>query len=342
MAVSTGTIPGAPAAPSLGRAGVSSRRRAFDLWWWVLSAIGLVLLIVPVVWVLAGVVANAVPNWSWSIFTETTTGIGGGLANTIVGTFVLLVGVGILAGVVGIGAGVFLAEVAPPGRLTGLLRGASEVLSGIPSIVFGYVGYVALVVGLHWGFSLLAALVVLSLLVVPYVAKSTELALGQVPLAYREGGEALGMSKTHVLRRVVLRSAIPGMATGLIFALAISVGETAPLLYTAGFSNDYPSDHLVHAAVPYLTYATFTFWNQPSTAVKALSYDSALLLVFLVLVLILASRLIVRLTQRYSPNRVGGGALPRRRATRRGLTAGALAPLDASAAPAERDGTSAA
>lgn len=156
---------------------------------------------------------------------------------------------------------------------------------------------------LHWGFSLLAALIVLSLLVVPYVAKSTEIALSQVPLAYREGGEALGMAKTRLLRTLVLPSAIPGMATGLIVALAISVGETAPLLYTAGFSNGYPSAQLIHAPMPYLTYATFTFWDQPTQAVKNLSFDSSVLLVALVLLLVLSSRLAVRASQRYAPGR---------------------------------------
>ena len=302
---------------------VATGRRARNLAWWALCGLGLALLVGVVVWVVAGVIHSALPGWSWSIFTAPTTGVGGGLANTIAGTFVLMVGVGILAGVVGIGTGVYLSEMARPNMLTSVLRSASEVLSGIPSIVFGYTGYVALVVGLHWGFSLLAALIVLSLLVVPYVAKSTEIALNQVPLSYREGGEALGMAKPHLLRTVVVRSAIPGMATGLIVALAISVGETAPLLYTAGFSNSYPSAQLVHAAVPYLTYATWTFWNQPTHALHVLAFDSSVLLLTLVLILVLLARLLVRATQRYAPERAAGGARLRR-GTRRGAAASGI------------------
>jgi len=278
---------------------------------------GLVLLVVPLVWVLAGVLAQAVGGWRWSVLTETTTGIGGGLANTIVGTLVLLVGVAILAGAVGVCCGIFLAEVARPGKLTSALEAASEVLAGVPSIVLGYVGYVALVVGLHWGFSLLAAVIVLGLLVVPYVAKATSTSLSRVSTGYREGAEALGMPRVHMLGHVLLKAATPGIMTGLILALAISVGETAPLLYTAGFSNAYPSDHLVHAPVPYLTYATFTFWDQPGQAVKDLSYDSSLLLVVLVLVLILASRGVVRLSQRHAPEGAERGPA-RRGGSRRG------------------------
>ncbi|MCU1494683.1 MAG: phosphate transporter transrane protein [Acidimicrobiaceae bacterium] len=307
-----------PERPSLGEGSrhISPRRRLADKAWWGVCAVALLLVIVPVFWVLEGVVQHAVGGWSWSIFTTTSTGVGGGLANAIVGTFVLLVGVAILAGLAGIGCGIYLAEIARQSWYTTLLRSASEVLAGIPSIVLGYVGYVALVVGLHWKFSLLAGLIVLSVLVVPYVAKSTELALNQVPLGYREGGEALGMPRTLVLRRVVLRSAVPGIATGLIIALAISVGETAPLLYTAGWSNSYPSSHLIHAPIGYLTYASYTFFEDPSASVRALSYDASLLLVVLVLGLILVARLVVRLTQKYAPDRGEGGGRRERRAAK--------------------------
>ncbi|HVC26343.1 MAG TPA: ABC transporter permease subunit [Acidimicrobiales bacterium] len=294
-----------------GREDVSLSRRARNLAWWSLAGVALALLVVPVVWVLYGVFQQAVPNWHWSIFTEVTTGVGGGLANALAGTGVLLLGVGVLVSVIGIGCGLYLAEFAPTGALTTLLRSASEILSGVPSIVIGYVGYVALVVGLHWGFSLLAALIVLTVLVIPYVSKATEIAIGQVPVAYREGAEALGMARSRALRTVVLRSAIPGIATGIIVALAISVGETAPLLYTAGFSNSFPTAQLVHSAVPYLTYATWTFYDDPSAAVKALAFDSMVLLVVLVLALILASRLVVWMSQKHSPARATGGGVRR-------------------------------
>ena len=221
MAATTGAVippRRATGTPSSTPRTVLYRRRVINWLWWAGCGFGLAFLVAPVVWILYGVFQRGINGWRWNVLWTPTSGLGGGLANDIVGTLLITFGVAVIAGIVGIGAGIYLAEFCRPGIVSTVLRSASEVLSGVPSIVFGYVGYLALVIGLRWKFSLLAALVVLSLLVVPYIAKSTELALNQVPLAYREGGEALGMEKSHMLRRVVLRSAVPGILTGIVVA----------------------------------------------------------------------------------------------------------------------------
>src|SRR5262249_23734328 len=111
-----------------------------------------------------------------------------------------------------------------------------------------------------------------------------------------------GMRPGYALRTIVLRPALPGIATGLIMAMAIALGETAPLLYTAGWSDHYPTAHLTHSPVGYLTYVTYVFYNQPYESSRQLSHLAALLLIALVLIFIAASRVLVKLTQRYTPN----------------------------------------
>jgi phosphate transport system permease protein len=278
------------------------RRRAGNTALWSACAAALALVVVPVVWILVGVASKALAHWQWSVLTRSTVGQSGGLGNAIAGTFLIVFGVAILAGIVGIAGGVYLAEFAT-GRSASFLRGASEVLSGVPSIVLGYVGYITLVVEFHWGFSLAAALIVLSIMVVPYITKSTEVALRNVPTAYREGGEALGMRSSYTLRKLVVRPALPGVATGLIIALAIALGETAPLLYTAGWNANYPKLQLTHSQVGYLPYAVYSFYNYPYASSRQLSNLAALLLIVLVLLLIVVARVIVSVTQRHAPDR---------------------------------------
>ncbi|MHB8220237.1 MAG: PstA family ABC transporter permease [Acidimicrobiales bacterium] len=280
------------------------RRRRREVGFRAGTLVALALIIGPAAWILIGVVLRALPHWRWSVLVTTTQGAAGGLSNAIVGTLALMAGVLVVAGSLGVLAGVFLSELAPVvtrwWSVTGILRSATDVLAGMPSITLGFVGYLTLVLAFHWGYSLLPAVLVLSVMVVPYIAKSTESALRQVPTTYREGAEALGMRQGYALRKVVLRSAIPGVTTGLLIALAISSGETAPLLYTAGFSNTLPKVALIHHPVAYLTYLVYNFYDYPTNAAHYLAYDAALVLLVLVLILLVAARIIVASTQRHA------------------------------------------
>jgi len=278
---------------------VAARRKLVDALFWTACFCCLALVVLPTLWMLIGVVGRAVPVFHFSVLVRDTEGNGGGLRNAIVGTAVLGLGVMLVGGTVSVLAGIYLSEFAG-GRGRSVLRGAYEVLSGIPSIVLGYVGYLALVVSFDWGFSLAAGVLVLSVMSIPYIAKATESALGQVPTAYREGAEALGLPAGWVLRKIVLKSALPGIVTGMLVALALAIGETAPMLYTAGWSDTPPTGELFGSPVAYLTYPIWTFYNQPSKAAQALSYDAALLLIVFLLLLIALGRLITWLAGRHA------------------------------------------
>ncbi|MCA2254960.1 MULTISPECIES: phosphate ABC transporter permease PstA [Mycobacterium] len=278
---------------------VGTRRKIVNALFWIGCVCCLAVVVVPTLWMLVEVVGRALPVFKWSVLTENTRGNGGGLRNAIIGTVVIGVGVMLVGGTVSVLTGIYLSEFAG-GRTRSILRGAYEILSGIPSIVLGYVGYLALVVKFHWGFSLAAGVLTLSAMSIPYIAKATESALAQVPTAYREGAEALGLPLGWTLRKIVLKSAIPGIVTGLLVALALAVGETAPMLYTAGWSNSAPTGKLTDSPVGYLTYPIWTFYNLPSKAARDLSYDAAFLLIVFVFLLIVLGRLITWFARRHS------------------------------------------
>jgi phosphate transport system permease protein len=265
------------------------RQRLIEVIMWGLCGIALLLVIIPSIAIIIDILIHSVGFWSISLLTTSTFGEAGGLLNAWTGTLVLMFLLLLLAAPIGILGGIYLAEFSTT-RLSQVLRFASEVLAGVPSIIVGYVIYLALVVALGWSFSVLAGVIALTIMVTPYIMKSTETALRQVPANLREGGTALGLTKSLTIWRVLLPLAIPSILNGLVIAEAIGMGETAPLLYTAGWSNSLPTLQLIHQPIGYLTYVVWTYINQPSAQAHQLAYSAAALLLVFLLILIGISR----------------------------------------------------
>ncbi len=265
-------------------------RRARARAGWGLAALAFVLVAAPLLDILGLVAARGASAISPRLFTTVTNGISGGLLNAIVGTFVLSGGALVLGVPVGVGAGIYLAEFGS-GPFGTVVRFLSDVLTGVPSIVLGYFSYITMVIGLGWQFSALAGAITLALMIVPYIARLTELSLRQLPVSLRESAYALGAPAHTVVFRIVFPIATPGVLTGVLLALAISVGETAPLIYTAGWSNYLWNGRLTHEPIGYLTYVVWSFINQPFASAHALAFAAAFLVVLVVLAINIAARL---------------------------------------------------
>lgn len=260
---------------------------------WVLCGIGLVLVIAPLLDIVFVVAWNGLAAFSPHLFTENTTGANGGLLNAIEGTALITLLAMLIAIPLGVGAGIHLSEYGK-NNLGSTIRFMSDTLTGTPSIVLGYFSYIVMIIGLGWGFSLAAAAITIAILIVPYLARITDLSLQQVPNNMREAAYALGAQDSTVVFKVVLPAASSGVMTGALLALAISVGETAPLIYTAGWSNYGWTGHFTHEPVAYLTYVIWTFIDQPDAKSHTLAFAAA----FLVMLVVLTINVCVRLTIR--------------------------------------------
>lgn len=281
------------ASPSIVSERVSRRqrkRRVFNGVFAALCVLAFAVVVVPLADLLWMTLSKGSAALSIGLFTQVTNGISGGLLNAIEGSLVLSGGALLLAAPIGVLSGIYLAEYGH-GRWGRVVRFLSDVLTGVPSIVLGYFAYVTLVVGMGWQFSALAGAITLAIMVMPYIARFTELSMRQNPASLREAAYALGCKEHQVVMRVLLPSARAGVLTGVLFALAISVGETAPLIYTAGWSNYLWNGKLTQEPIGYLTYVIWSFINQPFASAHALAYAAAFLVVGIVLAINLVARL---------------------------------------------------
>jgi phosphate transport system permease protein len=194
-----------------------------------------ILVVTPLVVIFYHVIREGFSSINWAFFTQLPPGpgeAGGGMANAIVGTLLLLAQAPLIGVPVGVLGGVFLSEYGGT-KLNWWIRFAADILNGVPSITWGIVVYGLMVVPMH-GASALAGGVVLGLMMIPLVMRTTEEVLQLVPGGYREAALALGIAKWRTIVQIVIRTALKGIVTGALLALARIAGETAPLLFTTG------------------------------------------------------------------------------------------------------------
>jgi phosphate transport system permease protein len=219
--------------------------------------------------------------------------MGGGFGNAIVGTFVM-VGIGGLISIpIGVLAAVFLAELGPTRRLSQVARFATKTLTGIPSILAGVFAY-AVVVLLTGTYSAPAGGLALAVLMLPTVILTAESAIRAVPKITRDAAYGMGCTRSQVVWKVLLPTAMPGILTGVMLAVARAAGETAPLLFTALFSSFWLFDSGAKLMQPTASLAVliYNFAGMPFDNQIELAWAASLVLVLIVLVINVVSRLV--------------------------------------------------
>ncbi len=263
----------------------------------VACAAAVVVALIPLALVLWYVLSRGLPALNWAFFTGTPKPVGeagGGMANAMVGTLIMLGLAAALAVPVGIAAAVYLSEY-PKSRLSWSARFAADILSGVPSIVVGIFAYVIVVLPFR-RFSALAGGFALGVMMIPIVVRTTEELLALVPPSLREGALALGATRGRAAWTVILPAALPGIVTGVLVALARVAGETAPLLFTA-LNNRYWSTKLTEP-IASLTVQIYTYALGPYEDWHRQAWAGATVLIGAVLLFSIMARTVTRRLER--------------------------------------------
>jgi phosphate transport system permease protein len=288
-----------PAPNQLARFNVSPARRRKDKIARGTILAGTVLALIPLVLIVYYLLLKGLGSWSPSFFTTDPTGNTffksssiGGIKSAILGTAEIVVLASAIAVPIGVGVAVWLVEYGKSSWFAQLVRFFVDVLTGVPSIVFGLFIYIVLVVGTGSSFAGYKGSLALSLLMLPVVIRSAEVILMLIPGALRESALALGAPRWRVIFSIVLPTALPGMVTGVLLAIARAAGETAPLLFTAAATNktNFNLGQFMNS-LPVQIYGDVT---SPTTAVVNRAWGAALTLVVMILLLNLIARLIAR------------------------------------------------
>jgi len=252
-----------------------------------------ILVVTPLLLVFYHLITQGFTSINWAFFTQLPKPVGeagGGMGNAIVGTFILLAQAAVIGVPVGVLGGVFLSEYGGT-KLNWWIRFAADILNGVPSITWGIVVWGLLVVPMH-GFSALAGGVVLGLMMIPLVMRTTEEVLQLVPGGYREAALALGIAKWKTIVQIVIRTALKGIVTGVLLALARVAGETAPLMFTALGNQNWA--HKLTEPIAAMPLQIFEYAKSPYDDWHRQAWAGALVLLLLVLSINIGVRFLTR------------------------------------------------
>jgi phosphate transport system permease protein len=275
----------------------NSRRRFLSNTVVFLCGLAVVVAMVPLALIFFYVLKQGFSALNWDFFTRLPRPVGeagGGMANAMVGTLILIGIASVVAVPVGLIAGVYLSEYAGA-RLASAARFTADVLNGVPSIVIGIFAYGLAVLPVH-RFSAIAGGLALGFMMIPIITRTTEELLNLVPSSLREGALALGATRARAAFGVMVPAALPGIMTGILVALARIAGETAPLLFTS-FNNRYFTARL-DQPIASLTVQVYTYAISPYDDWHRQAWAGALVLVSLVFAFSVFARMVTRRLER--------------------------------------------
>jgi phosphate transport system permease protein len=276
---------------------ISPRRRRTDKIMRGTLLVATLIALVPLILVIYFLIKNGIGSWSGSFFTTDPNGnfFGnpGGIRSALLGTLEIVLLASLIAIPIGIGVALYLVEYGKESKFANIVRYFVDVMTGVPSIVFGLFIYISLVVN-HVGgaFTSWKGAVALSLLMLPVVIRASEVVLLLVPDSLREAALALGAPRWRVAFRIVLPTAASGLVTGSLLAVARAMGETAPLLFTAGAT--FVLSFNLGQQMNNLPVQIYNDITSPRTAVVDRAWGAALTLVTIVLILNVVARLVSR------------------------------------------------
>ena len=276
---------------------ISSARRRKDRLMRGLLIAGTVIALIPLVLIIYYLLLKGLGSWTGSFFSSDPTGSffgpPGGIRSAIFGTLEIVALASLIAIPTGIGVALYLTEYGKESTFANVVRYFVDVMTGVPSIVFGLFIYIVLVLsGVDGSFTGWKGSVAISLLMLPIVVRSAEVVLLLVPGALREAALALGAPRWRVVTKVVLPTALPGLITGSLLAIARGMGETAPLLFTVATATGITGN--LSAQMNTLPTQIFQDITSPRNAIVSRAWGAALTLVALVLILNLVARAIAR------------------------------------------------
>ena len=274
---------------------LSPRRRLYDrglrFLVWLCAGLTCALLL----FLIGYIFYRGVPGITWSLLTSQTSYIKDtvGVLPNILNTLYIIVVAMVIVLPLGVGAAIYLTEYAANRRLVAVIEFATETLTGIPSIIFGLVGMLLFVQRLGLKAGILAGSLTLVVMILPTIVRTTQESLKTVPDSYREGALAMGAGKWHMVRTVVLPNAVDGIVTGCILAVGRIVGESAALLYTAGFGlvlNNFVT--ALESSSATLTVALYVYASERGET--DIAFAIATILMLLTLVINLSANLVGR------------------------------------------------